>query len=330
LVETVRLYLDEREVGRLVDGQVETGQASSTEYPAHVDERGAIVSGPKFAGASQQRTLGRLSDDGKTILRGYEYQPYDPVGSYDADGGVYVGTGFDRRRIGRTDPPSGIGAACLLLALAAEEIDRKPPDSADKAAKAVGIAAGAATLGVEMGIKHWWRNRNTAQAKRTAASPGSSAPPPPADPTPKASPEPQAPREDTRPGQPVWAPRDKSFWEIVADENAHPGTYLQNEERVPGAVTHQATPEPDIVQPNPAFSAEPRVFFGDDPRADAEARSILDHMRTFVSRDAIDDKDGIGWAYERRYVTLQDIRGAYKNYLNIRDQVHRFMTRPGE
>jgi hypothetical protein len=67
----------------------------------------------------------------------------------------------------------------------------------------------------------------------------------------------------------------------------------------------------------------------DDPRADAEARSILDHMRTFVDAKTVDG-NGVAWAYERRDVSLQDIRASYGRYLDLKDLVHRFMTRPDD
>jgi hypothetical protein len=69
---------------------------------------------------------------------------------------------------------------------------------------------------------------------------------------------------------------------------------------------------------------------GDDPRADGEARSSLSHMRTFVDAETIDGENGVAWAFERRYVSLQDIRGSYRRYLDLQDLVHRFMKRPGE
>jgi hypothetical protein len=46
----------------------------------------------------------------------------------------------------------------------------KAADPADTAAKAVGIATGAAALGVELGIARWWGKRKKAQAEQTAAS----------------------------------------------------------------------------------------------------------------------------------------------------------------
>ena len=121
-----------------------------------------------------------------------------------------------------------------------------------------------------------------------------------------------------------------SSWRSLPKGRLIPAPICKNEERVPGAGTHQATPEVDIVQPDPAFSAQPEVFAGDDPRADAEGRSILDHMRTVVDAETTDGENGVAWAYERRYVSLQDIRASYRRYLDLKDLVHRFMTRPGE
>jgi hypothetical protein len=275
----------------------------------------------------------------------------DTIGGWDDDGTVYSGPHYRREKVGRCDPPSGAGAACLLLLFADDaphkdaliaaaqpgsdfyglEVKRpkarRAADPADTAAKAVGIATGAAALGVEVGIASWWRKRKKAQAEQTAASAASSEPTPQAD-----DPTPERPvhADATRPTQPVWAPRNRFVMEILAEEQAHPGTYLQNDERVPGAVTHQATPEVEIVQQDPALSAQPEVFAGDDPRADAEARSILDHMQTFVDAETLEGENGVAWAYERHYLSLQDIRASYRRYLDLKDLVHRFMTRPGE
>ena len=355
-MSTVRLYTgtgaswSETEVARLVDGTVEVGHGPGTTYPAHVDRDGTVFFGATWTYGPAQTVLGHVNEMDRTVVDGMSRYG-DTIGGWEEDGAVYGGPPYRREKVGRCDPPSGAGAACLLLlfvdgaphkdALIAAaqpgsdfhglEVKRpkakKAADPADTAAKAVGIATGAAALGVEVGIARWWRKRKKAQAEQPAASGASSGPTPQAsDPTLERP----AHADVTRPTQPVWAPRDRFFMEILAEEQAHPGTYLQNEERVPGAVTHQATPEADLVQPDPAFSAQPEVFAGDDPRADGEARSILDHMRTFVDAETMDGENGVAWAFERRYVSLQDIRASYRRYLDLKDLVHRFMTRPGE
>jgi hypothetical protein len=90
----VRLYQsdahgNETEVGRLVDGQLEVGQYSSTTYPAHIDNNGTIMSGATFTPALEQRVIGRVSDDGRTILR-QEGSREASVGTFDPDGTVYI------------------------------------------------------------------------------------------------------------------------------------------------------------------------------------------------------------------------------------------------
>ena len=355
-MSTVRLYTgtgaswSETEVARLVDGTVEVGQGPATIYPAHVDRDGTVFFGATWTYGPAQTVLGHVNETDRTVVDGMSRYG-DTIGGWDEDGTVYGGPPYRREKVGRCDPPSGAGAACVLLLfadgvphkdalIAAAQPDsdfyglevkrpraKKAADPADTAAKAVGIATGAAALGVEVGIARWWRKRKKARAEQTAASAASSGP------TLQAS-DPALERsvhaDATRPTQPVWAPRNRFFMEILGEEQAHPGTYLQNEERVPGAVTHQATPEVDIVQPDPAFSAQPEVFAGDDPRADAEARRILDHMRTFVGAETMDGENGVAWAYERRHLSLQDIRASYRRYLDLKDLVHRFLTRPGE
>ncbi len=51
---------------------------------------------------------------------------------------------------------------------------------------------------------------------------------------------------------------------------------------------------------------------------------MLDHMRTFVDLGTIDGEYGIARAYEKRYLSLQDLREAYTRYLNLKDLVYRF------
>jgi hypothetical protein len=354
-VSTIRLYAgtgaswSETEVARLVDGTVEVGDGSSTIYPAHVDHDGTVFFGATWTYGPAQTVLGHASETDRAVTEGMSRYG-DVIGGWDEDGTVYSGPPYRREKVGRCEPPSGAGAACLLLLFAdgaphkdaliaaaqpgtgfhGLEVKRsktkKAADPADTAAKAVGIATGVAALGVEVGIARWWHKRKKAEVEQTAASAASSgATPQASDPTLERP----ANSGATRP-QAVWAPRDRFFAEILAEEQAHPGTYLQNEERVPGAVTHQATPEVDIVQPDPAISARPEMFAGDDPCADAEGRSILDHMRTFVDAETMDGQNGVAWAYERRYVSLQDIRTSYGRYLDLKDLVHRFMTRPDD
>lgn len=355
-MSTVRLYTgtgasrSETEVARLVDDTVEVGHGPGTTYPAHVDRDGTVFFGATWTYGPAQTVLGHVNETDHTVVGGMSRYG-DTIGGWDEDGIIYGGPPYRREKVGRCDPPSGAGAACLLLLFAdgaphkdaliaaaqpgsdfsGLEVKRpkaqKAADPAETAAKAVGMATGAAALGVEVGIARWWRKRKKAQAEQAAASAASSGPTPQAgDPTLERP----VHADATRPTQPEWAPRNRFFMEILAGEQAHPGTYLQNEERVPGAVTHQATPEVDIVQPDPAFSAQPEMFARDDPRADAEARSIFDHMRTFVDAETMDGQNGVAWAYERRYVSLQDIRASYRRYLDLKDLVHRFMTRPGE
>lgn len=353
-MSTIRLYIasswSETEVGRLIDGALEVGQGSNTTYPAHVDRDGAVMFGATWTYGPAQTVLGHVNEHDHTVTEGMS-RLGDTIGNWDEEGIVYGGPSYRREKIGRCVPPSGAGAACLLLIFAdgaphkdaliataqpgsefygfevKRPKEKKAADSADRAAKAVGIATGAAALGVELGIARWLRKRKKAQAEQAAASTTSSVPTPQT-----AAPTPELPvRADaTRPTQPVWAPRDRFLTEILAEEQAHPGTYLQNEERVAGAVTYQATTEADVVQPDPAFPAQPPMFVGDDPRSDAEARRILNHMRTFVDAETMDARNGIAWAYERRFLSLQDIRASYRRYLNLKDLVHRFMTHPDE
>ena len=147
---------------------------SSTDYPAHVDDDGVIVSGATFTPAFEQRTLGRVSDDGRSIVRGRDIRG-EVVGEFDSDGTVYVGSGRDRRQIGRTDPPSGVAAVCLLLVLAADEIAKRPRDPAATARTAVGVASAAAGIAVVEVFKHSRHKTQpatSATAKIASVSPG--------------------------------------------------------------------------------------------------------------------------------------------------------------
>ena len=42
-------------------------------------------------------------------------------------------------------------------------------------------------------------------------------------------------------------------------------------------------------------------------------------MRTFVDAETMDGENGVARAFERRYVSLQDIRASYRRYLDLKE-----------
>jgi hypothetical protein len=208
---TVTLYTgtgaswSETEIARLVDGTVEVGHGSSTTYPAHVDRGGTVLFGASWTYGPAQTVLGHVNETDHTVIEGMSRYG-DTIGGWDDEGAVYGGPSYRRAKVGRCDPPSGAGAACLLLlfadgaphkdALTAAnqlggdsyglEVKRptkkKAADPADTAAKGVGLAAGAAVFGAEVGIARWWRRQKQSQAERKAPAPtpptDATAPPP--------------------------------------------------------------------------------------------------------------------------------------------------------
>jgi hypothetical protein len=118
----------------------------------------------------------------------------------------------------------------------------------------------------------------------------------------------------------------RSLMEVLEGERLHPGSNPQNTTWVPGAVSHQSTPEADIVQPEASVAPSGETFIGGDPRADDEARRILDHLRSFSDHDSIDGPNGLATQWAERLITLQELRGSYKRYLDLKDLVHQFMT----
>lgn len=133
----VTLYLGQQWhedlAGRVSDsGVLEIGSGPSTIYPAHVDGDRLVYGAPWVYGPAQS-TLGLFDDRKREVINGsnrYER----PTGSWDEQGIVYLGPVERMERIGRCDPPSGVGAACLLLILA----PRAPHADALKAAAAFG------------------------------------------------------------------------------------------------------------------------------------------------------------------------------------------------
>ena len=123
----------ENEVGQLVDGSVEVGHGSSTTYPAHVDSDGTVFFGATWTYGPAQTVLGRWNEQDRTVSEG-QSRYGDAIGSWDEQGVVFGGPAYRREKIGRCDPPSGPGAACLLLIFA----DRAPHGDALAAASQFG------------------------------------------------------------------------------------------------------------------------------------------------------------------------------------------------
>ncbi len=117
-MSTVRLYLgsswSETEVGCLVDGSLEVGHGTGTVYPAHVGTEEVVYLGAKWTYGPAQTVLGRWNARERTVSEGLSRYG-DAIGSWDERGAVYGGQQCGLERIGRCDPPSGAGAACLLL-----------------------------------------------------------------------------------------------------------------------------------------------------------------------------------------------------------------------
>src|SRR4051812_34827411 len=110
---------NEREVARLNDDEVEEGRYSATTYPGHLVDGRFVYSGSKSSLPMDQVELGHLADDRRTIQRGDRWNS-EPIGEVDADGVVYLGTGNQRMRAGRVEPPHAGAAACLLLLFVAD------------------------------------------------------------------------------------------------------------------------------------------------------------------------------------------------------------------
>lgn len=102
---------NERLVGT-VDGEVvELGGVWSRSYPGRLVDGRRVVTGRY----SSEQEIGGVSDDRRTIVQGPPFRSRTPVAEVDSDGQVYLGTGRQRERAGRVDPPSAGAAACLVL-----------------------------------------------------------------------------------------------------------------------------------------------------------------------------------------------------------------------
>jgi hypothetical protein len=127
--------------------------------------------------------------------------------------------------------------------------------------------------------------------------------------------------------EPIHAERTATYIRVrSAYEEQYPGTTFLNRTTVPGAGTHVATPEAEIVQPDPSIPLTDPVHANTNPRADAEAHRIFEHLRTFISPESIEGHNGVATGYAMRTLSLQAVRAAYANMLNIRDWAHIYFT----
>jgi hypothetical protein len=293
-MSTVTLYIgtgpswSQTEVGRLVDGTVEVGRGPGTTYPAHVDRDGTVLFGATWTYGPAQSVLGRVNEQDRTVTEG-QSRYGDTIGTWDTDGTVFGGPSYRREAVGRCDPPSGAGAACMLLlftndaphkdALVAAaqpgsdfhglEVKRpkekKPPDPGHKAAVAAGVATGVVAYGIERGISGWLRRHSAPAHKDTPHDAHPVHPQPTAEP---ASPAPASPAAEKS---------KKPLWELVNDDLLHPGTLIKNLTPIAGAITYLGTPEAEIAPMDPLFPNPRELCFGRLPAADAEVNAILAH-----------------------------------------------------
>jgi hypothetical protein len=127
--------------------------------------------------------------------------------------------------------------------------------------------------------------------------------------------------------EPIHAERTATYIRVrSAYEEQYPGTTFLNRTTVPGAGTHVATPDAEIVQPDSSIPLTDPVHANTNPRADAEAHRIFGHLRTFISPESIDGSGGLATGYAMRTLSLQAVRVAYANMLNIRDWAHIYFT----
>lgn len=344
-MSTVRLYIgtgprwSETEVGRLVDATVEVGRGPSTIYPAHVDRDGTVFFGATWTYGPAQTVLGHVNERDHTVAEGLSRYG-DTIGNWDEDGVVYGGPSYRREAVGRCDPPSGAGAACLLLLFANDaphkdalvaaaqpgstyyglEVKRpkekKHPDPGHKAAVAAGVATGVAAYGIERGITGWLRKHSGQTQGDTTHGAHPVHPHPPAQPAPSA------------PTQPAPETTKKPLWELVNEELLHPGTHIKNLTPVAGAITYLGTPEAELIPMDTFLPTPGEVLAGSVPAADAEVNRILAHMRTFVDHDTIDGEFGLASSWQKGYLDVQMIRDAYDNFLCLRDLVHIYAESP--
>ena len=344
----------ETEVARLVDGTVEVGRASSTTYPAHVDRDGTVCFGAPWTYGPAQTVLGHVNDTDRTVTEGMSRYA-DTIGSWDEDGMVWGGPAYRREKVGRCDPPSGAGAACLLLLFApgaphknavvaaaqpgssfqGMEVklpkEKKPVDPGHEAAVAVGLAMGVATYGIEHAVSGWLR-RHSASAH---PDPKHDAYPVQPDPTkpPSEGPHPTPPTSQhasrPAPAQQQTTPVPRTpLWVLVTEELLRPGTHVKNLVPVSGATVYIGTPDSDLVVVDRSLPNPDQVVIGQVLAADAEVTRILEHMRTFVDHETIDGKFGVATSWQNGYIDVQLIRNAYDNYLCTRDLVHIYAEPP--
>jgi hypothetical protein len=127
--------------------------------------------------------------------------------------------------------------------------------------------------------------------------------------------------------EPIQAERTATYIRVrSAYEERYPNTAFVNTTMVPGAGTHVATPQAEIVQPDSSIPLTDPVYANTNPRADAEAHRTFEHLRTFIGPKSIDGHYGLATAYAMRILSLQDVRAAYANMLSIRDWTHIYFT----
>jgi hypothetical protein len=127
--------------------------------------------------------------------------------------------------------------------------------------------------------------------------------------------------------EPIQAERTATYIRVrSAYEERYPNTAFLNTTMVPGADTHVATPEAEIVQPDSSIPLTDPVYANSNPRADAEAHVTFEHLRTFISPEGIDGHYGVATGYAMRTLSLQAVRAAYANMLSIRDWTHIYFT----
>jgi hypothetical protein len=302
------------------DGSVYAGTHSwDRVVVGSVDVDGVVYSG---ASSWSRTRVGSVEADG-TVFSGSSAWDRQRAGVVGVDGTVSRQAGGDVQMIGKVVPADRRAGAALVLLLEhvarpespSDQSSTFPPPDHGKARGNLGAFAAGALAGVAAQRKHDQQKRKQlnpqqrhsqerdAQLAAAAARLREIAN--------------EVRVHDERLSRP-------SLAEVLADEAARPGSHPQNTTPVAGAVSRLATPEADIVQPDPAIP--PNIRFGADVRADDEARSILAHLRSFSDHESIDGPYGVATQWERHLNTLEELRQTYTRYLDLADLVHRFMT----
>lgn len=283
---------DETIVGVLSsDGAVLAGTHSySRERVGAVDLDGVVWSGTRVSSLDR---VGSVDPQG-VVSAGRTPSREETIGEIHAGGSVLRGHRQALQRIGSVHPADRRAGAALLLLI--DQTPRPTDRTASSSprswtSKRDGSQLAAFAAGALAG----------AAAQHTHAKAGAQ----------------QAPQR-----------RPLTLMEILQAERLRPGSQPQNRAWVPGAVTHQSTPEADIVRPTGEVESDGETFVGEIPSADGEAARILAHMRSFSDHEAIDGQNGLATQWKDHGLTLQELRMSYKRYLDLKDLAYRFMTTP--